>query len=311
MNTHSPHNPVPARPYRGRLAPTPSGHLHLGHARTFWTAFERARQGRLVMRVEDLDLSRCRPEYAAAMLADLRWLGVTWHEGPDLGGPHGAYRQRDRLDWYQEVWRRLAVARAIYPSPHSRKDVGLALQAPHDGEIEAVFPPELRTPPGAWELAENGELRMANDKMGGAAQDSPFVIRNSSLMNWRFRVPDGEAICFTDERCGPQRFVAGRDFGDFLVWRKDGLPSYELAVVADDQAMAISEVVRGEDLLLSTARQLLLYRALGWTPPAFYHTPLVRDAAGQRLAKRTDAMSLRELRQAGMTPEEVRRLWQE
>ena len=130
-------------------------------------------------------------------------------------------------------------------------------------------------------------------------------------MNWRFQVPDGAVICFTDERCGPQRFVAGRDFGDFLVWRKDGLPSYELAVVADDHAMAITEVVRGADLLLSTARQLLLYRALGWTPPAFYHAPLVRDAEGRRLAKRADAVSLRELRKAGMTPEEVRRLWQE
>ena len=284
MTAHPSGNPVP---YRGRLAPTPSGYLHLGHARTFWTAFERARHGRLVMRVEDLDQPRCRPEYAAAMLEDLRWLGIEWHEGPDLGGPYGAYRQGDRLEWYLEVWRRLAVVRAVYPSPHSRQDVGRALRAPHADEAEEpLFPPAWRPAPGTW----------------------PFS-GSPGAMNWRFRVPDGEAVCFTDERCGPQCFVAGRDFGDFLVWRKDGLPSYELAVVADDHAMAISEVVRGEDLLLSTARQLLLYRALGWAPPAFYHAPLVRDGEGRRLAKRADAVSLRELRRAGLTPEEVRRMW--
>jgi glutamyl-tRNA synthetase len=116
------------------------------------------------------------------------------------------------------------------------------------------------------------------------------------------RVPDGETIAFTDENLGNLRFVAGVDFGDFLVWRKDGIPSYELAVVADDIAMGITEVVRGEDLLLSTARQLLIYRALGATPPTFYHCPLVRDASGNRLAKRDKAQSLRELRAGGMDP---------
>ncbi len=285
-----PHNPPAASSgYRGRLAPTPSGHLHIGHARTFWTAFERARHGTLVMRMEDLDAPRCRAEYAQAVLEDLRWLGVDWHEGPERGGGHGPYCQRERLDWYAEVWRRLAAAGAVYPSPHSRKDVERAVRAPHEEEErEPIFPPELRPPPGSWE----------NPAAAGAPQE-----------NWRFRVPDGEAIRFTDGACGPQCFVAGRDFGDFLVWRRDGLPSYELAVVADDHAMAITEVVRGEDLLASTARQILLYRALGWTPPAFYHCPLVRDAEGRRLAKRTDAVSLRELRNAGLTPDDVRRMW--
>jgi glutamyl-tRNA synthetase len=116
------------------------------------------------------------------------------------------------------------------------------------------------------------------------------------------RVPDGETITFMDENLGIQRFVAGVDFGDFLVWRKDGIPSYELAVVADDIAMGITEVVRGEDLLLSTARQLLIYRTLGATPPAFYHCPLVLDECGNRLAKRDNAQSLRELRASGMDP---------
>jgi glutamyl-tRNA synthetase len=124
-------------------------------------------------------------------------------------------------------------------------------------------------------------------------------------MNWRFRVPDGESICFNDELQGPQTFIAGKDFGDFLVWRKDGFPSYELAVVADDHAMGITEVVRGADLLLSTARQLLLYRALGWTPPAWAHAPLILDNNGKRLAKRTSGLSIRQLRELGYSPSDI------
>jgi glutamyl/glutaminyl-tRNA synthetase len=124
--------------------------------------------------------------------------------------------------------------------------------------------------------------------------------------NWRFRVPDGERVEFVDGCFGRQQFIAGRDFGDFVVWRHDNVPAYQLSVVVDDAAMQITEVVRGADLLLSTARQLLLYRALGCLPPAFYHCPLVTDAAGVRLAKRHDSLSLRTLREQGMCPETVR-----
>ncbi len=124
-------------------------------------------------------------------------------------------------------------------------------------------------------------------------------------MNWRFRVPDGEAIEFADLNLGTQRYVAGRDFGDLLVWRRDDVPAYQLAVVADDAAMRITEVVRGADLLKSTARQLLLLRALGLAAPDYFHCELVRDAAGVRLAKRSDALSLRHLRESGMAPEQV------
>jgi glutamyl-tRNA synthetase len=121
-------------------------------------------------------------------------------------------------------------------------------------------------------------------------------------VNWRFRVPDGEMIEFIDGFYGRQQFVAGKDFGDFVIWRHDDIPSYQLSVVVDDAAMQITEVVRGSDLLLSTARQLLLYRALGISPPAFYHCPLITDAAGVRLAKRHDSLSLRTLREQGVTP---------
>jgi len=126
-------------------------------------------------------------------------------------------------------------------------------------------------------------------------------------VNWRFRVPDGEPIEFEDVRMGRQRFVAGRDFGDFIVWRGDGWPSYQLACAADDAAMGITEVVRGEDLLMSTARQVLLFRALGWRAPAYFHCPLMTDESGVRLAKRHDAVSLRRLRETGATPEMLRR----
>ncbi|MEM6599011.1 MAG: glutamate--tRNA ligase family protein [Cyanobacteria bacterium P01_C01_bin.69] len=271
--------------YRGRLAPTPTGHLHLGHARTFWQAQQRAEtfQGTLILRVEDLDRDRCKPHYYNDMIEDLRWLGCRWQEGPDVGGDYGPYRQRDRTSHYQQVWQQLNCKQVIYPSPHSRKDVARAISAPHEGDREIVFPPSLR--PSEWK-----------------------TVSAPGEMNWRFRVPDGESITFTDENYGPQSFIAGKDFGDFIVWRRDGYVSYELAVVADDHAMEITEVVRGEDLLLSTAKQILLYRALDWAIPNFYHCPLVRDGTGQRLAKRDGARSVRSLREQGTTPTEIQNI---
>ena len=149
--------------------------------------------------------------------------------------------------------------------------------------------------------------RSPNQPAGSRVSDpQPQPARN---FNWRFRVPDGEVIAFEDGGFGPQRFVAGRDFGDFVVWRSIGMPSYQLAVVVDDAAMQITEVVRGADLLLSTARQILLYRALGLTSPAYYHCPLVTDDQGQRLAKRHDALSLQKLRLDGTSPELLRSTW--
>ncbi len=278
--------------YRGRIAPTPSGPLHLGHARTFWIARQRACDagGILLLRNEDLDPDRCKPQFAAQMLEDLRWFGFCWQEGPDRGGPYAPYVQSQRRASYLTSWRALAAAGAIYPSSHSRKDIAAALVAPHDDPVaadaEPLFPPALRPALSTFTMpTAPGE------------------------MNWRFRIPDGEVLSFVDGRHGLVERTAGVDFGDFLIWRKDGFPAYELAVVHDDHAMQITEVVRGDDLLTSTARQLLLYRALGWQPPAFYHCELMRDAEGQRLAKRTDAVSLAALRQQGHTPEQLRAGW--
>jgi glutamyl-tRNA synthetase len=273
-----------AAPYRGRLAPTPTGLLHSGHAATFRFAEQRARaaEGTLVLRIEDLDPVRCKPEFEVAAMEDLRWLGIRWDEGPDVGGAYGPYRQSERRKDFLEIWERLRDGGFIYPSEHSRRDVELAAGAPHEDDGEAIFPTQWRPAIGA-----------------GRDTKSPDGL------NWRFRVPDGERIAFTDERLGPCGFVAGEDFGDFVVWRRDGVPAYELAVVTDDFAMRITEVVRGEDLLRSTARQLLLYRALGLTPPKWCHAPLVRDATGKRLAKRDDALSLRTLRERKIRPEDV------
>ncbi len=148
--------------------------------------------------------------------------------------------------------------------------------------------------PGTCRLEREAAARLAD------AYQEPAGV------NWRFRVPDGEAVTFEDGHFGPQRFVAGEDFGDFAVWRRDDVPAYQLAVVADDRAMGITEVVRGADLLLSTARQILLYRALGWAEPRWFHCELVTDARGERLAKRHDALAIRTLREQGRTPEQVR-----
>ncbi len=248
---------------------------------------ERAKEagGQLIFRDEDLDPQRCKPEFAQAAIDDLRWFGCDWQEGPDVGGPVGPYRQSERLPLFLNAWEHLKSAGYIYPCNKSRKDVAYATQAPHadDKGAEQIYPEQWRPPFGT-----------------GKSEKSPGDT------NWRFRVPDFVKIEFDDGRLGPCAFNCLHDFGDFLVWRRDGMPAYELAVVVDDAAMNITEVVRGEDLLISTARQLLVYKALGLKPPEFYHTPLLCDTTGQRLAKRHRSLSLRELKEAGHTPESLR-----
>jgi len=295
-------SPSPASSYRGRLAPSPTGYLHVGHARTFWTAFERARNagGTLVMRMEDLDPDRCRASYAEAAIEDLRWLGICWQEGPDLdspnkGGPFAPYVQSLRRASYLAAWRKLFHRGFIYPCRCSRKDTALA--APHEGN------PASPQSNADLDPLDDEPIYPGTCRPRTAANEPPLSETDTpDGINWRFRVPDGEAIEFEDRNLGPQRFVAGKDFGDFVVWRRDGAPSYQLACVADDAAMGITEVVRGADLLKSTARQILLNRALGYTDPAWFHCHLTMDHNGRRLAKRHDSLSLRTLRQRGLTP---------
>ena len=219
------------------------------------------------------------------MIEDLRWLGIQWSEGPDCGGEYGPYTQSERHDQYLDAWRRLRDGGFIYPCTCSRKDLAQAANAPHDSDDEPIYP---------------GRCRERNDATS---------FQEPAGVNWRFRVPDGKgenkAVTFTDLNLGERQYVAGRDFGDFLVWRRDDVPAYQLAVVVDDAAMRITEVVRGEDLLKSTARQILLQRALRLTTPEYFHCELMRNAAGVRLAKRSDALSIRHMRECGMSPQAV------
>lgn len=271
--------------YRGRIAPSPTGLLHLGHAQTFWIAAQRAaaKGGALILRNDDLDRARCRPEFVRAAIEDLRWLGLTWIEGPDIGGPHAPYEQTLRTSLYRAALQRLHALGYIFPCERSRRDVLEAAGAPHEnrGEHdEPVYPTAFRP----------------------ASGEALPPLRDVINVNWRFRVPDGAGIEFHDEALGLQRATAGVDFGDFVVWRKDNTPAYQLACVVDDAAMGITEVVRGADLVTSTFRQLLLYQALGYDCPAFLHCPLINDEHGMRLSKRHDALSLRTLRERGATP---------
>jgi len=401
--------------YRGRLAPSPTGYLHLGHARTFWVAWQRVRaaHGKLIFRNEDLDYQRCKPEFVQAMYEDLRWLGLDWDEGPDfsfklgksgqpgdpdltpqpgkssqpgdpdLGGTvsgvvnrsgsvshgetgrsgFGPYSQSERRSFYLDTWRKLRDSGLIYPCTCSRKDLERVLSAPHEEPLHgaplhgAEFyhlndrgpqpgsperggfaragvekpSPEIAKDPSSQPGAATVQFPMkgpssqsqatavqsiaddelpypgtCREKIGTAKDyDSPAGV------SWRFKVPDGETISFDDGYFGHQEFVAGRDFADFLLWRRDDIPAYQLAVVVDDAAMQITEVVRGADLLKSTARQLLLICALGYPTPAYFHCPLLRDEKNVRLAKRHDALSLRVLRAQGIDPEILRKKFAE
>jgi glutamyl-tRNA synthetase len=245
-----------------------------------------------------LDPQRCRAEFVNAMIEDLHWLGISWQEGPDCSGPYAPYTQSERRDFYLQAWKRLQESGAIYPCTCSRRDVALAAVAPNDGDDEPIYSGKCR-PSGSV-------VGAAGFRRRGTAEAAVATWFVPAGVNWRFRVPDGEEICFDDLHLGSQRMLAGRDFGDFIVWRRDDVPAYQLAVVVDDAAMGITEVVRGADLLKSTARQILLNRALGLPIPDFYHGDLVRDDGGVRLAKRHDSLSIRRLREMGWTAERVR-----
>ena len=273
-------------PYIGRLAPSPTGLLHLGHARTFWMAHQRARasHGTLYLRDEDLDPQRSRPEFSAAMREDLLWLGLTWD---------AELRQSDRLPLYLAALHQLLAAGLAYPCSCSRRDLAQSTHAPHEDPA-----------------AEPDDEPLYNDRCRPASASTTTFLPNT---NYRFRISNHTPISFIDLRAGPQTFTPAIDFGDFLIWRKPltsippdiGLPSYQLACVVDDALTSITEVVRGRDLLKSTARQILLQRALSYPTPAYFHCDLMRDSNGVRLAKRHDALALRALRANGLSPADI------
>jgi glutamyl-tRNA synthetase len=269
---------------RGRFAPSPTGDLHLGNARTALLAWLHARAagGRFVLRVEDLDFGRVRAGVMEAQMAELRWLGLDWDEGPDLGGPHAPYVQSRRQDLYRDALERLARGGVLFECFCSRKEILAAASAPHEDETEGP------AYPGTCRTVDPAEL--SRPRRGPGAL--------------RFITAAGD-VAFVDLLQGPVSFSPARAVGDFVVRRKDGVAAYQLAVVVDDAAMQMTHVVRGADLLSSTARQILLYRALGLQPPEWLHVPLLLDADGQRLAKRHGATTLGELRARGVPPARV------
>jgi glutamyl-tRNA synthetase len=265
---------APVPPPVGRLAPSPTGAQHVGNARTYLVAWlsARSRGGRVVLRVEDIDSPRVKPGAAEQALDDLRWLGLDWDGEPLV--------QTRRLPVYQDALRRLQQRELVYPCTCTRADVERAASAPHADQEGPVYPGTCAS-------------RRAADAAGFG--DRPFA--------WRFRV--GESPAFTDLYRGPTRIDLRRAGGDFAVWKSAGTPAYQLAVVVDDAAQGVTEVVRGDDLVPSTPRQLLLYEALSLPPPLFAHVPLVVGPDGWRLAKRHGDTRLSALRAAGVRPESL------
>lgn len=273
--------PSPTGRVRGRFAPSPTGALHLGNARTALLAWAsvRAQEGVFVMRVEDIDGPRTVPEAVLGNLAELRWLGLDWDEGPDVGGPFGPYRQSEREGRYLAALAELDARGALAEDWLSRKDVREGASAPH-GPAGPVYGPIERA---------RSERLAANRRASG---------RSPAL---RARLPSGPVTAF-DVLRGERTFDVEREVGDPVVRRSDGLWGYTLAVVVDDAAMRISEVVRGDDLWDATGAQAALARTLGLPPVRYAHVPLLLDAEGVRYAKRRGDATVAAYRAAGVDP---------
>ena len=259
----------------GRFAPSPSGRMHLGNVMSALLCWLSARSagGRLVLRIEDIDPERSRDEYARLIVEDLRFLGLDWDEGEGAGGAHGPYRQSGRTPVYEEALRRLDAMGLLYPCFCSRAELHDVTRAPHASDGRLIYGGRCRN----LNAQERAELS---------------ARRRPSL---RLRVPD-ETVRFVDGLCGPQAQNLREECGDFIVRRSDGAFAYQLAVVVDDIAMGVTQVVRGRDLLDSTPRQLYLYRLLGARPPAYYHVPLLLAPDGRRLSKRERDLDMGALR---------------
>lgn len=276
--------------YTGRLAPAPTGALHLGNARTFLVAWLRARRanGRLILRLEDLDHPKVKPQAAQQAYRDLQWLGLDWDAGPAASSPladanDSRYIQSHRLGRYAEIMRELGTR--LYPCVCTRKDLDACLSAPNAGE----------------DLHERRYPGLCRGRFADADEAAAVSGRDPGI---RFRVEDGASTVFSDGFAGKQQAVLSEWSGDFLIGRGNRA-GYQLAVVVDDHDMGVTEVVRGDDLLPSTHRQLALYRALGWEAPAFFHVPLVAGADGRRLAKRHGDSRLAVVREKGDGPGRV------
>lgn len=263
------------RHVRGRFAPSPSGRMHLGNLFSAILAWLSVRKvgGRLVLRMEDLDPDRCRSTYSRQLADDLRWLGLDWDEGYGRGGPDGPYEQSGRTARYAAAFQTLEERGLVYSCYCTRAE-RLSASAPHRSDGQARYDGRCR--------ALTGEERARLEREGRRPA-------------WRLAVPD-KIISFTDGNLGPFEQDLARDCGDFIIRRSDGVYAYQLAVVVDDGAMGVTQVVRGRDLLDSTPRQLWLYELLGLMPPEFFHVPLLLAPDGRRLSKREKDLDMETLR---------------
>ncbi len=270
----------------GRLAPSPTGALHLGNARSFLLAWLSVRRqgGKLLMRIEDIDSPRVKPWSRQQTLDDLRWLGLDWDWGPDVGGPHGSYVQSERTARYSEVLQQLMDSKVIYPCTCTRREVAEAASAPHEKTPSELVPMEGAIYPGTCRRRP--------------------AVENNSEYAWRWRFESGQ-VTWMDEVLGRQASNPERQLGDFVIGKSDSTPAYQLAVVVDDFDMGVTEVVRGSDLIPSTYRQLAILRHFDWPTPKYYHVPLIVGRDGRRLAKRHGDTRLSYLRELGISPQRL------
>ena len=268
---------------RGRFAPSPSGRMHLGNVWAMLVAWLSVRKqgGTMILRMEDLDISRSKQVFADQIIEDLKWLGLTYEEGPDCGGAFAPYIQDQRRQYYENAMQQVREQGLLYPCYCSRKDLA-AVRAPHRGENIGVYPGFCR----------------------GLTVDEQKIRAEKKKPATRFLMPDKED-CFQDLNYGLQCSDLKREVGDFILRRADGIHAYQLAVVVDDALMGVTEVVRGADLLSSTHRQRILYEALGYEPPVFGHVPLLVGRDGRRMSKRFQSLDLGQLKDGGWTPEEL------
>lgn len=284
----------------GRLAPSPTGALHLGNARTFLLAWlsVRQQQGHLLLRIEDIDSPRVKPWAVAQTIEDLRWLGLDWDSGPDIGGPQSSYIQTERMELYRELLQRLVADRKIYRCTCSRSEVAAAASAPHEPATSARnWPQDV----ASVDLLE-GQIYPGTCCQGGnfgLAEPAP-----SRPYAWRWRFEPG-LVHWQDRVLGQQSACPQSQLGDFVIGKADWTPAYQLAVVADDYSMGVTEVVRGLDLVPSTYRQLAIIDHLGWPRPSYAHVPLMVGPDGRRLAKRHGDTRMSFFRQRGILPEEI------
>lgn len=274
-------NRVPRKGEVGRYAPSPTGDQHLGNLRTALEAWSecRSQAGTFILRIEDIDVPRTVPGSEQRIIDDLRWLGIEWDEGPDVGGPAGPYRQSERSSIYRAAFDYLREEQLVYPCRCSRKDLRSAPSAPHGSE-DAIYPGTCRP--------ENGCAPAAGEEVA-----------------WRFRVDHDPVVDFVDEQAGLVRMDLVSESADFVVLRRDGLWAYQLACAVDDGLMGITRVVRGADLLASTPRQIAVLRALGLAVPIYRHVPLMLDEKGEKLSKRDGSQGLDVLREQGSAKDEV------